>query len=188
MRNTIIILLATFFSTAIFAQDKVMVDTDNSNLTWKAYKVTGSHNGEIKLKDGYLLMENDQLTGGSFTIDMTTIDVQDLEGEYKQKLENHLHSDDFFSVEKYNTATLELTNVMPRGNGKEYKVEGNLTIKGNTKPVKFIATMDGKNAMADIEVDRSEYDVRYGSGSFFDNLGDKTIYDIFEMGVNLSWN
>jgi hypothetical protein len=63
-----------------------------------------------------------------------------------------------------------------------------LTIKGNTRPIKFIATMESNKAMADIEVDRSEYDVRYGSGSFFDNLGDKTIYDIFEMVVNLSWN
>ncbi len=188
MKNTIITLMAIFFSTAIFAQEKIMVDTDQSQLTWEAYKVTGSHNGEIKLREAYLLMENNQLTGGSFTIDMTTIDVQDLEGKDKQKLENHLRSDDFFSVDKFNTATLEITNVVPRGNGKEYKVEGNLTIKGSTNPVKFIAKMDGNNAMADIEVDRSEYNVRYGSGSFFDNLGDKTIYDIFELGVNLSWN
>jgi polyisoprenoid-binding protein YceI len=184
--SSIVIFLFAF--SALIAQDKVMVNADQSKLEWKAYKVTGSHNGEIDLKDGYLLMENGMLVGGQFTIDMTTIDVQDLEGEYKQKLENHLRSDDFFSVDKHNTATIELTNVVPRGNGSEYKINGNLTIKGKTAPVKFIAKMEGDKAMADIEVDRSEYDVKYGSGTFFDNLGDKTIYDIFDMNVTLAWN
>ena len=72
---------------------------------------------------------------------------------------------------------------------EQYKVEGDLTIKKTTKPIKFIANIkeDGSIivATADIQIDRSEYDVRYGSGSFFDNLGDKTIYDEFDLSVEL---
>lgn len=168
---------------------EVSVDTNESYVSWKGYKVTGSHYGKVKLKEGNLAYENDQLVGGGFTIDMGSISVEDLSGNYAQKLEGHLKSPDFFGVEKYPTANFVITKVISRGTPGSYKVIGNLTIKETTKEIKFNAQIDEKEgkkvATADITVDRSEFDVRYGSGSFFDNLGDKTIYDEFELTVNL---
>ena len=165
------------------------VNTGESQLQWKAYKVTGAHEGTIVIKDGELEMEDGVLTGGNFAIDMSTINCTDLEGEWKGKLEGHLRSPDFFAVEKFPTATFKITNVVPKGTPGDYKVTGDLTIKGITNEIKFytnIAEKDGKvMATSDIKVDRSDFNVRYGSGSFFDNLGDKTVYDEFDLEVTL---
>jgi polyisoprenoid-binding protein YceI len=115
---------------------------------------------------------------------MTTI--KDDDGS--ERLEGHLKSEDFFGVEKYPTSKLVITESTPfeKGSGT---VKGNLTIKGITNPVEFKAAMqkkdDGTWFFANIVVDRTKYNVRYGSGSFFDNLGDKTIYDEFKLKVNL---
>ncbi len=190
MRKLSLLITAIIFTTiGAFAQKTVKVDNATSTIKWEGAKVGGSHNGTINLKSGSLSFDNTQLIGGEFVIDMSTITNLDLEGEYKGKLEGHLKSDDFFGVATYPTSKFVITEVTPQGPGK-YKVEGNLTIKKTTKPVKFIAYTkeDGKNliATADITVDRSEYDVRYGSGSFFDNLGDKVIYDDFTLSVSLS--
>ena len=190
MRKFSLLITAIIFTAfGAFAQKTVKVDNATSSIKWEGAKVGGSHNGTINLKSGSLSFDNTQLIGGEFVIDMSTITNLDLEGEYKGKLEGHLKSDDFFGVATYPTSKFVITEVTPQGPGK-YKVEGNLTIKKTTKPVKFIAYTkeDGKNliASADITVDRSEYDVRYGSGSFFDNLGDKVIYDDFTLSVSLS--
>ena len=172
--------------------ETVGVDTTASVITRKGYKVTGSHTGTIKINAGNLQMQDDQLVGGSFTIDMTTINCTDLEGEYKGKLEGHLKSADFFGVEKYPTATFKITSVVSRGTPGDYKITGNLTIKETTKPVRFnvnIAEEGGKQiATGDVQIDRSDFDIRYGSGSFFDSLGDKTIYDEFDLSVRLVLN
>lgn len=167
----------------------VSVDTSESYVAWKGYKVTGSHYGKVMLKEGNLAYENDQLVGGGFTIDMASIKVEDLTGDYAQKLEGHLKSPDFFGVETYPTAKFVVTKVISRGTPGSYKLIGNLTIKETTKEIKFNAQVEEKDskkvATAEITIDRSDFDVRYGSGSFFDNLGDKTIYDEFELTVNL---
>ncbi len=164
------------------------VDTKSSYITWKGYKVTGSHFGKVMLKSGSLDFNNGKLTGGSFEIDMTTITCEDMQGGGAQKLVGHLKSDDFFGVEKYPTAKFVITKAAEAKPG-EYRIKGDLTIKSTTKPISFDAKMvekDGnKVATATIKIDRSEFDVRYGSGSFFDNLGDKTIYDEFDLEVNL---
>ncbi|MCB0665136.1 MAG: YceI family protein [Saprospiraceae bacterium] len=167
-----------------------MVDIEKSEITWTGKKVTGSHNGTIQLKEGSLMMEADMLKGGSFIIDMTSIKNLDMAGkDGAGKLEGHLKSADFFNVAEYPNAILEISEVVHRGTPGSFKVVGDLTIKGITKPIKFntqISTEGGMTvATADITVDRSEYDVRYGSGSFFDNLGDKTIYDEFDLNVKL---
>ena len=186
---TAVLAAVVFVGLAFTNIAEVSVDTSESYVTWKGYKVTGSHYGKVKLKEGNLAYENGQLVGGGFTIDMSTIGVEDLEGSYAQKLEGHLKSPDFFGVEKYPTADFVITKVISRGTPGSYKVIGDLTIKETTKEIKFNAQIDEKEgkkvATADITVDRSEFDVRYGSGSFFDNLGDKTIYDEFELTVNL---
>jgi polyisoprenoid-binding protein YceI len=168
----------------------VNVDTTESYIVWKGYKVTGSHYGKVMIKNGELTYDDaGMLNGGGFEIDMASITCEDLEGEWNQKLVGHLKSDDFFGVEKYPTAKFVIKEVVSRGKPGEYKIVGDLTIKETTKEIKFntvITEKDGKKvANADITIDRSEYNVRYGSGSFFDNLGDKTIYDEFELSVNL---
>lgn len=166
----------------------VKVDVAASQIIWKGYKVTGEHAGTINVQEGSFEYNGDVLTGGEFTIDMASIACTDLTGEYAQKLVGHLKSPDFFGVETHPTAKVVLTNVVANGVNR-YKVTADLTIKETTKTVKFIVTTAqemGKNvATTDIQIDRTEYDVRYGSGSFFDNLGDKTIYDEFDLSVRL---
>lgn len=183
---------AIFILAALFggeAKETYNVSTSESSVAWLGKKVTGQHNGVIALKGGRLEMEGDQLVGGIFTIDMQTIECQDLSGEYKGKLEGHLKSDDFFGVETYPEATFVITKTVPQGPGN-YKVVGNITIKGKTEEIQFPVSLttagDSVTASASITIDRSKFDIRYGSGSFFDNLGDKTIYDDFELTVSLA--
>ncbi|UJH68075.1 YceI family protein [Allomuricauda sp. SCSIO 65647] len=167
--------------------EKKEVKTDASTVTWKAYKVTGSHTGTVDLKSGALMFDdNGKLSGGEFEVDMTSLISTDLEGEYKGKLEGHLKSDDFFSVANHPTSKLVFTNVKASGKNS-YEVTGDLTIKGITKPVTFDVSIYGSKATATMKVDRAQYDVRYGSGSFFENLGDKTIYDEFDLVVDLEF-
>ena len=168
------------------AVEKKVIDTESSKITWKAYKVTGSHEGTINLASGNLDFNGTTLTGGAFVVDMTTINTTDLEGEYKQKLDGHLHSDDFFGTATHKTASLEITSVKASGKNA-YDATANLTIKNITKEVNFTISVYGSKATASLKVDRSEFDVRYGSGSFFDNLGDKTIYDEFDLVVDLQF-
>jgi polyisoprenoid-binding protein YceI len=193
IRNITLLTLAAlvgFAFTPLNGPVEVMrVNTQESIIKWKGYKVIGKHNGTVALKDGSLQFEDGQLTGGSFVMDMTSITVLDLTGDYKAKLEGHLKSDDFFGVEKHPTAKFEITRVVSRGMPGDYKIEGDLTVKGITKPIRFNARVTeekgAKVAKADMKLDRTDYNVRYGSGSFFDNLGDKTIYDEFDLSVEL---
>ncbi|SFU62901.1 Polyisoprenoid-binding protein YceI [Pustulibacterium marinum] len=177
--------MALVVSVTAFAQTKT-VKAEESTVTWKGYKVTGSHEGTVDLKSGTLKFDGDKLTGGQFTVDMTTIGSTDLEGEYKGKLDGHLKSEDFFGVEKYPNATLKITKVKATGKNS-YKVTGDLTIKSTTEPITFDMSVYGSKATATLKIDRSKYDVRYGSGSFFDGLGDKTIYDEFDLVVDLQF-
>lgn len=167
----------------------VKVDTEASTVNWKGYKVTGSHTGTIGVKDGQLDFTDGVLTGGSFAIDMSSIAVTDLQGEYAGKLEGHLKSEDFFGVEKFPTATYNITKVVSRGTPGDYRITGELTIKENTETVRFNANVVEKDgayvATTGFKLDRSDFNVRFGSGSFFDNLGDKTIYDEFDLEVKL---
>ena len=166
-------------------KETVSIDTEASQIIWKGYKVTGSHTGTIKVKQGMLKFEEGVLTGGAFEIDMQTIACTDLKGGGAAKLEGHLKSDDFFGVANFPTARFEITRAISRGTDGSYKIIGNLTIKETTKEIKFNADVKDNGAAAKISIDRSDFNVRYGSGSFFDNLGDKTIYDEFELEINL---
>ncbi|WP_345242720.1 YceI family protein [Nibrella saemangeumensis] len=164
-------------------------DKQQTKISWLGKKVTGEHNGSINLADGKLTTKGNTIIGGLFTIDMSSITNADLtDAGYNQKLVGHLKSDDFFSTDKYPTSTLVLTKVTPTGKN-QYKVNGDLTIKGIKKPVEFPATitMDGNQlrGKAKVIVDRTKYDIKYGSGSFFDNLGDKAINNDFELNIDL---
>ncbi|WP_443944590.1 YceI family protein [Pedobacter sp. AW1-32] len=161
------------------------VDVAKSTVTWIGKKVTGSHNGTIALKSGSINVDGKNVTGGTFVIDMNSI--KDADGS--EKLEGHLKADDFFGTAKFPTSTFVITKVT--GSGANATVAGNLTIKGITKPITFPATVtvgtDGTvTALAGkIVVDRTKYDIKYGSKSFFDSIGDKAINDEFEIAVKL---
>ena len=116
---------------------------------------------------------------------MTTIKDKDLENEsYIEKLVGHLKSDDFFGVEKYPTANFEVMQSSKFSNGKA-TISGEITIKGKKESISFGVVRAGKEYSAKMEIDRSMFDVRYGSNSFFDNLGDKAIDDIFRLDIKL---
>ena len=183
-------LISAFLIFSSFTNPKPSAKSINikeSVLNWKGYKVLGEHNGTVKFVSGSLEFNDaNALTGGTFTVDMNSISCADLKaGQGKEKLEGHLKSDDFFGTSKYPTAILKFKKVISRGKAGEYKVVADLTIKNITKEIRFDATVTGNKAMAAIKIDRSQYDVQYGSGSFFDNLGDNTIYDEFDLNANI---
>ena len=182
----VILMAVVTFSFTTIEGEKKEIKTDNSTVTWKGYKVTGSHYGTVALKSGHLVFDEGKLTGGEFEVDMTTIVTNDLEGEYKGKLEGHLKSDDFFGVEKFPTANLVFTNVKSTGKNS-YEVTGDLTVKGKTAPVIFEMSVYGNKATANLKIDRTVYDIRYGSTSFFDDLKDKAIYDEFDLVTDLEF-
>jgi polyisoprenoid-binding protein YceI len=165
------------------------VDNQQSKLTWTAKKVTGSHAGAIAVSAGQLDIDKNVLKGGSFTLDTRSITVTDItNADMNGKLVGHLKSDDFFSVEKHPTATFVITSATAKGGGN-YDVTGNLTIKGITNPVSFPATLTvaggQATAKATVTVDRTKFDIKYRSKNFFENLGDKAIYDDFTLDVTL---
>jgi polyisoprenoid-binding protein YceI len=169
--------------------DVLTIDAAASSVAWLGKKVTGEHNGTVAVQSGELQLSGDQIVGGTFTIDMTSIVNEDLKDEeYNGKLVGHLKSDDFFGVETYPTSTLVITKVTSKG-GNDYEVVGNLTIKEKTNAITFPATItkseDGVSATATLVFDRSKFDVKYGSGSFFDNLGDNLIYDDVALTINM---
>jgi polyisoprenoid-binding protein YceI len=165
------------------------VDAGKANLKWIATKVTGKHEGTVKLASGSLQSDGKNLTGGSFDIDMNSIACTDIaDKETNGKFVGHLKSEDFFGVEKHKTARFVIGKVTPKS-GNEVEISGKMTIKGITKDITFPATVThaGKSikAKAKITIDRSEYDVRFGSGKFFADLGDKIIHDDFIIDLDM---
>jgi len=180
----ILVLALTIVSFTSASQKSVNIK--DSNVSWKGYKVTGSHEGTINLSEGALLFEGDQLAGGSFTIDMTSINVTDLEaGNGKEKLEAHLKSPDFFDVGNHKSATFKINSVT--GDKGAYRVYGDLTIRGITKSATFQMTVKGNTATASFKIDRTKFGIEYKSGSIFENLKDKAIYDEFDLNVTLKF-
>jgi polyisoprenoid-binding protein YceI len=195
MKKTLLLLSLLPLSVGISSWkhvDLYKVDTAKSSIEWYAEKVTGKHNGTISLKSGELANNHGRF-GGSFVMDMTSLVCTDLKDGSKAKLEGHLKSDDFFSVQKHPTASFEITSMSPISGAKagapNYTVAGKMTIKGITNDISFPAnvTIAGTTMMAtaDIKIDRSKYDIRYGSKSFFSDIGDKAIFDDFTLKVKL---
>jgi polyisoprenoid-binding protein YceI len=165
------------------------VDVQKSNIAWNGKKVAGQHSGNIKLSGGTLSLNKGKLSNGSFSINMNSITCTDLQGEWADKLVGHLKADDFFGVEKFPTSSFVITKVSPASAGT-VNISGNLTIKGITKAISFPASMSvsGNTLTASakgVKVDRTKYDIRYGSKSFFDSIGDKAIDDEFTIDINL---
>jgi polyisoprenoid-binding protein YceI len=189
--KSIVLIISILFSSISYAititpKNDKEINTKNSTVLWKGNKVTGSHEGVIKIKSGLLKFNKEELIGGEFEIDMNSLVCTDLSGEYKGKLEGHLKSDDFFGVTKFPTATLKIKKVIKQ-KGNIYECTGDITIKGKTEVVQFNTTLNKNSATAKIKIDRTKFDVKYGSGSFFDGLGDNMIYDEFDLNINLSF-
>ncbi len=189
MKNTItsiasLVMILTI-SITLNAQQKT-INTETSKLVWKGHKVTGTHQGVILFKKGLITFKDNLLTKGTFLIDMTTLENTDLSGEYKGKLERHLKSDDFFGIEKFPTAKL-VFNKITVVKKNEYKIKADLTIKGITNEVIVQLSTSKNKAIAILKIDRTKYNIRYGSPSFFDNLKDKAIYDEFDVEVALMY-
>lgn len=172
----------------------MQVDPAASKVEWTGSKPTGSHHGTVKISDGKLILADGKLTGGKFTIDMTSIMDEDLSSEEDNaKLVGHLKSPDFFDVAKFPEAVFVITSAEPTSGSPEanYNITGNLTLKDITKSVIFPAnvSVEGDNIRAvtpEFIIDRTDWDVRFGSKKFFDNLKDKFIND--EIGLRIELN
>ena len=166
-----------------------------SHLKWTGYKIGGEHTGKIEISSGELIFIDGVFKGGNFEIDMNSISNQDLTDEgANKKLVDHLKSPDFFGVEKHPKGKFTIEKVVPYGkigeNQTKYKIVGNLTVKGITKPIKFVANFyeyeTSFSVNARIDFDRSDFDIRFGSGTFFENIGDKVIYDNVLLDLTLA--
>ena len=178
----IIILLAGTLSA--WAQ-KSEIDLSKSHVLWTGKKIGGTHNGKILIQSGSFELKNGKIVSGNVVIDMNSITNDDLkDAGYNRQLVDHLKSDDFFGVNNYPTATFKLTSA-GKFNSDKAVVTGLLTIKGKTEKVSFVVNRRGNVYLSQLKVDRSKFGVRYGSKSFFNDLGDKVIDDIFTLDIKL---
>lgn len=190
---TIVAGLAVALSNAPIAFGKtVEIDPAKSKVGWTGKKVAGQHNGTVSVKSGQVDLEGDTLKGGEVLIDMSSIKNEDLKDpEFNAKLTGHLKSDDFFGVEQHPTSKFKISSIKALKGKKDatHEISGDLTIKGVTHPVSFPAKIEVKDGTASakgkLKIDRTKYNVKYGSGKFFENLGDKMINDEFELDLDL---
>jgi len=170
--------------------EAVLIDSESSLVTWKGFKPGGDHYGIISISEGTLNVKEGNLIGGSFKFDMNSITDLDMgvEDEDNVKLINHLKSPEFFDVEKFPTATFEITEVLELEG--DLTISGNLTIKETTKnitiPVAMVMNQGAVTLKSEVfTIDRTDFNVRYGSKKFFDNLKDKFIKDEFELSFEV---
>lgn len=183
---TALCLISSMFILSAFRpvkDDLFKVDTEKSTINWSAKKVGGGHTGTVKISDGRLVYSGKTLKGGSFLIDMSSITSDNA------RVTNHLKSDDFFSSVKNPTSKFEIIKVSAAGKDR-VSINGNLSIKGITHPLTFQATVkqqkDAVVAIAHgIRIDRTKYDIKFRSKTFFGDIGDKAIDDEFELNINL---
>ncbi len=185
------ILYLILLISSLVCQNSLEINVDRSLIKWKGTKSTGSyHDGFINVKSSLIEFdENNLLVGGEIIIDMNSIVCTDIKNESSNSyLVKHLKNDDFFSTDKFPTANLIIINVKDEGDNK-YKVIGDLTIKNQTHPIEFVANISFDNniglATGKIEIDRSKYGIKYKSISWFPDIGDRFINDIFELFFNL---
>jgi len=164
--------------------------SSNSNVEWTGRKVTGAHNGTIGIKEGNFILNDGKIKGGNVVINTSTIKILDItDPDANAQFAGHLASDDFFSIEKFPTASFDILSVKETGNGV-YHLEGNLTIKDITHLVGFEAKIENdRNAIllsGKLLIDRTKYDIKFRSGNFFKDLGDTLIYNDFELDFNIT--
>ena len=191
MNKLILISFLFLISNSTYSQtSSIPIDINKSNVKWYGDEITGKqHYGSLKFKEGNIVLTgtgkvSDKIISGNFIVDMTSLNVEDLTGRGKNSLEGHLKSDDFFSVSKFNYAYLKILKSNDPVNGVQI-ISGDLTIKGISHPITFTMELNGKIAKSNLVFDRTKYDVKFRSGNFFQNLGDKLIYDDIKLEVSL---
>ena len=163
-----LILLSLFIFSSAFCAE---VDLKKSSFTWHGTKITGKHLGVVKLKKANIQLKDKKIMRGEFIIDLSTISISDLEGKWKTKFEKHIKSADFFDIGKYPTAKLVINKA------DDKNIYGNLSIKDKTGPITIPYTKKGSEFSGTMKFDRTKFNMIYGSGNFFKNLGDKVIHD-----------
>ena len=183
-KNFLLALVMMVSGNILYAQT-LEVNAEKSSIEWLGKKIGGKHNGFIQLKNGSFELEGEQIVAGSFVVDMTSITNTDLNDEGRnQRLVGHLKSDDFFGVETFPTASFKVIQSSKFENGKA-TLTGDITIKNKTERISFEVVRTGEAYTAEVEIDRSKFDVRYGSKSFFNDLGDNAIDDIFTLQIKI---
>jgi len=177
----ILLLIGTLSASA----QKSEIDLSKSQVLWTGKKIGGSHNGKIQIQSGSFELKNGEVVSGNVVIDMNSLSNDDLkDAGYNKQLVDHLKSDDFFGVNNHPTATFKITRA-GKFNSDKALVTGLLTIKGKTEKVSFVVNRKDNVYSTQLKVDRSKFGVRYGSKSFFNNLGDKVIDDMFTLDIKL---
>lgn len=177
--------------TLVLVDGTYTLDVSSSRIGWEASKVKVTHNGTIDPKEGSVRVQEGAANEGNVVVDMTTLKNLDQEGKFLELLQNHLRSNDFFAVQDNPTSTFDLMQIEPLSGieGANYRIDGTLTIKGIKQPLSFPAfieeTGSGLRLTANVMVDRTLYDIRFGSGKFFENLGDNLIDDEFYLDLDL---
>ena len=179
----------TVFVSILTAADTLQVDLVNSQIKWIGRKVTGEHSGTLNLSEGWVEMEKNIVSGGQLVFDMASISNTDIESpEWKQKLEDHLKSEDFFHTDSFPHAILEIKgrqSLIIENSKKSDQILADLTIRGITHEIKLpldlTQSQNNFNAEGSVDIDRTLYNIQYKSGKFFDDLGDKLIYDNFTV-------
>jgi len=180
--KTVFVIALTIVFAAFTNSIREKKEVKESTIIWVGKKLTGSHEGTIDLKEGYVEMIDGNIFRAEFVVDMSSIVVTDLKGKSKGNLEAHLNSDDFFGTSAHPTAKLVINSVEKMNN--THKMSGDITIKGVTEPITINVDQNGNNFNTEFKIDRTKFGIRYGSGSFFDNLGDKAINDNFTLNVS----
>lgn len=173
--------------TVVQEADKYTANIGESTIEWQGFKPTGTHKGTINISSGEFNVSNGKISGGSFVIDMNSIE----ESENNERLKGHLKSVDFFEVEKYPTAAFEITGLEDKDG--QAVLSGNLTLKDATNNVSIPVTVSNDANVLKISsevftIDRSKWNVKYGSKSFFDDLKDKFINDDIELKIDVTAN
>ena len=188
-----VIFVGTVLVTLITASDTLYVNVENSNINWIGRKVTGEHSGTLNLSKGWVVMEQDLVIGGKFIFDMTSIKNTDIESpEWKEKLEKHLMAEDFFFVDSFPNAILEIKyhhQIIDDKTGQTNQIIADLTIRGITHEINFPINISHSksNFYAEglIDINRTLFNIKYNSGTFFEDLGDRMIYDDFTVQFSL---
>ena len=183
----------TVFVSILTAADTLQVDMENSQIKWIGRKVTGEHSGTLNLSEGWIEMKKNLVSGGKLVFDMASITNTDIESpEYKQKLEDHLKSEDFFHVDSFTYAVLEINGsqlLIVENAKKSLQILADLTIRGITHQIGFpfdlTKSQNNYTAEGSLDIDRTLYNIQYKSGKFFEDLGDKLIYDDFTVQFNI---
>jgi len=188
-----VIFVGTVLVTLITASDTLYINVDSSTINWIGRKVTGEHSGTLNLSKGWVVMQEGSIIGGKFIFDMTSIKNTDIESpEWKEKLEKHLMAEDFFFVDSFPNAILEIKyhhQIIDDKTGQTNQIIADLTIRGITHEINFPINIfhSKSNFYAEglIDIDRTLFNIKYNSGTFFEELGDRMIYDNFTVQISL---